>query len=67
MWKAEKIEKNMNESDVNYILKILESSTKYNTNYYKAWHFYSILNYKFFEFIKKTKNIYQNNYAANAI
>ena len=67
MWKAEKIEKNMNESDVNYILKMLKLSTKYNTNYYKAWHFYSLLNYKFFEFIKKTKNIYQNNYATNAI
>ena len=67
MWKAEKIEKNMNEYDVNYILKILKRSTKYNTNYYKAWHFYSLLNYKFFVFIKKTKNIYQNNYAINAI
>ena len=63
MWRTEKIEKNLNEKDVNNILHDLELSTKYNENNYKAWHSYAFLNYKFFEYIKKTKI----NYAINAI
>ena len=61
IWRAEKIEKKLNEKDVNNILEDFKLSTHYNKNNYKAWHFYSLLNYKFFEFIKKTKNIYQYN------
>ena len=63
MWRAEKIEKNLNEKDVNNILHDLELSTKYNQNNYKSWHSYALLNYKFFQYIQKTKI----NYAINAI
>ena len=61
MWRAEKIEKNLNEKDVNNILHDLELSTKYNLNNYKAWHSYALLNYKFFESIQKTKIEYAIN------
>ena len=67
MWRAEKIEKNLNEFEVKSILEDLKLSTKYNNKNYKAWHFYALLNYKFFELIKKTKDIFQYNYASNAI
>ena len=67
IWRAEKIEKNLNEKDVNCILEDLKLSTKFNKNNYKAWHSYALLNYKFFEFIKKTKDVFQYNYAKNAI
>ena len=63
MWRAEKIEKNLNEKEVNNILHDLELSTKYNQNNFKAWHSYALLNYKFFENGEKTKI----NYAINAI
>ena len=36
MWRAEKIDKNLNEKDVNEILYYLKSSTKYNKKNYKA-------------------------------
>ena len=61
MWRAEKIENNLNEKDVNNILKDLKLSTQYNKSNYKAWHSYALLNYKFFEFGKKI------DYATNAI
>ena len=63
MWRAEKIEHNLNEKDVNNILEDLKLSTKYNHNNYKAWHSYALLNYKFVEFNQKAKI----NYAINAI
>ena len=63
MWCAEKIEKKLNEKEVNNILKDLQLSTKYNQSNYKAWHSYALLNYKFFEYGEKTKI----NYAINAI
>ena len=63
VWRAEKMENNLNEKDVNNILKNLTLSTKYNDNNYKAWHSFALLNYKFFEHEKKTKL----NYAKNAI
>ena len=63
MWRTEKIEKTLNENDVNNILHDLELSTKYNQNNYKAWHSYALLNYRFFEHTKKSKI----NYAINAI
>ena len=63
MWRAEKIENNLNEKDVNNILQNLELSTKYDKSNYKAWHSYALLNYKFFEFEPKGKI----NYSINAI
>ena len=60
---SEKIKNNLTEKDVNNILQYLELSTKYNEKNYKAWHLYALLNYKFFEYEKKTKI----NYAINAI
>ena len=63
MWRAEKIEKTLNENDVNNILHDLELSTKYNQNNYKAWHSYALLNYRFFTHTKKSKI----DYAINAI
>ena len=63
MWRAEKLGNNLNENDVNNILKDLEFSTKYNQCNYKAWNSYALLNYKFFEYGKDTKI----NYAVNAI
>ena len=67
MWRAEKIEKNLNENDVNCILKDLKLSTEFNKNNYKAWHSYALLNYRFFEYIKKIKNYFLYDYAANAL
>ena len=63
MWRAEKIEKNLNEKDVNNILKDLKLSTKYNPNNYKAWHSFALLNYRFFEHEANKKL----SYAVNAI
>ena len=60
---SEKIKNNLTEKDVNNILQYLKLSTEYNQNNYKAWHLYALLNYKFFEYEKKTKI----NYAINAI
>ena len=63
MWRAEKMENNLNEKDVNNILKDLTLSTKYNDNNYKAWHSFALLNYKFYKYEKKNKL----NYAKNAM
>ena len=63
VWCAEKIGSSFNKDEVNKILKDLELSTKYNINNYKAWHFYGLLNYKFFESEKKL----HTDYAINAI
>ena len=63
VWCAEKIGNSFNKDEVNKILNDLELSTKYNTNNYKAWHSYGLLNYKFFESEKKL----HTDYAINAI
>ena len=62
-WRAEKLGNNLNEKDINNILKDLQLSTQYDPKNYKAWHSFALLNYKFFEFNRNTKL----NYAINAI
>ena len=53
MWRAEKMENNLNEKDVNNILKDLTLSTKYYDNNFTAWHSFALLNYKFYKYEKK--------------
>ena len=52
---------NNNNEIVNEIINYFQLSTKFNKKNYKAWHYYALVNFKFYEF---NQNI---SYANNAI
>ena len=60
-------DKELNEVNVKNILSYFQLSIKFNDKYYKAWHYYSLVNYKFFEILKISNNIKKNEYAINAL
>ena len=60
-------DKELNEENVKNILSYFQLSIKFNEKYYKAWHYYSFVNYKFFEILKISNNNKKNDYAINAL
>ena len=63
----QKYEKCLTEERVSGIMNYLELSTKFNSKNYKAWHYYALLNYKYFEFLISTNHTGKEPYALNAI
>ena len=55
------------EERVKEALENFELSTKYNSKNYKAWHYYGLLNYKYFELLSNSNNSNRIIYAKNAI
>ena len=60
-------DKELNEVNVRNILSYFQLSIKFNDKYYKAWHYYSLVNYKFFEILNISNNNKKNEYAINAL
>ena len=63
----QKYNKNLTEDKVNNIMHYFELSTKFNSKNYKAWHYFALLNYKYFEFLISTNHPSKNAFALNAI
>mmetsp|Transcript_41301 Transcript_41301/g.43214 ORF Transcript_41301/g.43214 Transcript_41301/m.43214 type:complete len:1137 (-) Transcript_41301:148-3558(-) len=49
------------DSMVKEVLKILENTFKYNEKNYKAWHFYGLLNFRYFEELSATGEFEDSN------
>ena len=66
-----KYEKNLDIEIVDNIQSYLQKSFKIDNKKYKAWHYYSLLNYKFFELLSQNPNkctdFDKNRYAENAL
>lgn len=52
-------------SKVKEVLKILENGFKYNKKNYKAWHFYGLLNFRYFEEVYVNSNLEDNDLDMN--
>jgi FKBP12-rapamycin complex-associated protein len=59
-------EKSLNEDKVTEIKNYFDLSIQYDNKNYKAWHYYGLLNYKYFEILSNNEKN-KGNYAQNAI
>jgi FKBP12-rapamycin complex-associated protein len=54
-WNLQKYESNLNEENVRTINTYLELSTKFNKSNYNSWHYYALLNYKYFDYLSNNE------------